>query len=154
MSDPYSAPAEGEPTPPTPSPAEGEPGDNAANANPAADEHGLTPEQYETRVDAPYVSDPALTPADGAPPVDVVTTAADVTQPASTVAAPTAPGIPDETHNSIDPQTGALTAEALDRRAQIVRIVQEAGHAVGSFEEAIKHWIEMEGAKSPPGDLS
>lgn len=145
MSDEYTPPAEDQPTPPTPSPAEGEPGSgDPAASNPAMPVFTGPPAQ-PTDPDFPEPAPPAP---------DVVTTATDVTQPASTAAAPTAPGIPDETHNSIDPQTGALTVEALDRRAEIVRLVQEAGHAVGSFEEAIRHWIEMEGAKSPPGDLS
>lgn len=52
----------------------------------------------------------------------------------------------DETHDSIDPQTGALTPEATSRRAQIIADLQADGHKIASWVEVLMHW----GAGSPP----
>lgn len=50
----------------------------------------------------------------------------------------------DETHDSIDPTTGAPTAEAMARRSQIMEELRAAGHAIQSWADALAIWANPE----------
>lgn len=56
----------------------------------------------------------------------------------------------DETHDSIDPTTGALTGEALARRQTIMDRLREAGHEIVTWADALFHLSAASDGESPP----